>query len=165
MRTWGNVMATTAPERRVRGGTGTGAEGRGRRWRWTPATVPEQLALLGLACVPASFAYPPVSQALGLRLPCPLRELTGVPCPLCGMTTAATGLAGGDLPAALAANPFVLVLAAGTALMVLLMAARAAGVAPPARPWGRQARNLALVAVALLAASSWAFQLHRYGLI
>jgi Protein of unknown function (DUF2752) len=156
-------MATTAPERRVRGGTGTGAEGRGRRW--TPATVPEQLALLGLACVPASFAYPRVSQALGLRLLCPLRELTGVPCPLCGMTTAATGLAGGDLPAALAANPFVLVLAAGTAIMALLMAARAAGMTPPARPWGRQARRLALVAVVLLAAASWAFQLHRYGLV
>jgi hypothetical protein len=126
-------------------------------------SVPEQLGLAGIGAAAASFAYPAVSHATGLGLPCPLRTLTGIPCPLCGMTTAATGLAGGDLRAALAANPFVLVLAVGTLCMTVLLAARAAGLEPAPSPWGRAARRRAWWAVGALAAASWAFQLHRFG--
>ena len=36
---------------------------------------------------------------------CPLRALTGVPCPLCGMTTSVVDSAHGDVPGALAASP------------------------------------------------------------
>jgi ribose/xylose/arabinose/galactoside ABC-type transport system permease subunit len=128
-----------------------------------PHSVPEQLGLAGVAAAAASFVYPAASHATGLGLPCPLRTLTGVPCPLCGMTTAATGLAAGDLRAALAANPFVLALAAGTLCMSVLLAVRAAGLAPAPAPWSRTARRRAWWAVALLAAASWAFQLHRFG--
>ena len=126
-------------------------------------SVPEQLGLAGLAAAAASFVYPAASHATGLGLPCPLRTLTGIPCPLCGMTTAATGLAAGDPRAALAANPFVFVLAAGTLSMVVLLAARAVGLAPVPAPWGRAARRRAWWAVGVLAAASWAFQLHRFG--
>ncbi|HTF60074.1 MAG TPA: DUF2752 domain-containing protein, partial [Actinomycetes bacterium] len=99
----------------------------------------------------------------GLWLPCPLRMLTGVPCPLCGMTTAATGLASGDLGVALAANPFVLLLAGFTLVMAVLMAARAIGwVAAPAQ-WPASRRRQSYWVVAGLAAASWAFQLHRSG--
>jgi hypothetical protein len=136
-----------------------------RRAGWRPTTIPEQLGVLGLACVVASFAYPPLHQAVGLRFYCPLRELTGVPCPLCGLTTASTALAGGDLSASLAANPFALPLAAATAMMAVLMACRALGVAAPARRWGRRAQRITVVVVGVLAAVSWAVQLHRYGLI
>jgi hypothetical protein len=135
------------------------------RGRWRPTTIPEQLGLLGLACAAASFAYPPLHQAVGLRFICPLRELTGVPCPLCGLTTASTALAGGDLSASLAANPFALPLAIGTAMMAVLMVCRALGVAAPARRWGRRAQRTTVVIVAALAAVSWAVQLRRYGLI
>jgi hypothetical protein len=135
------------------------------RRRWTPATIPEQLGLLGLCCVGAAFAYPPLHAAVGLRFFCPLRELTGVPCPLCGLTTASTALAGGDLGGALAANPFVLLLAAATAAMAALMAGRALGWAPPARSWGNAGRRRAVAVVAVLAAASWAVQLHRYGVV
>lgn len=130
-----------------------------------PHSMPEQLGLAGAAAAAASFVYPAASHATGLGLPCPLRTLTGVPCPLCGMTTAATGLAAGDLRAALAANPFVLALAAGTLCMVALLALRAVGLTPAPAPWGQTGRRRAGWAVGLLAAASWAFQLHRFGWI
>lgn len=82
--------------------------------------------------------------------PCPLRLLTGVPCPLCGMTTSVTELMGGDLSGALAANPFG-ILAVLVAVLVL--------VTPPARlraPWPP---------LALAGLASWLFQLHRVGLV
>jgi hypothetical protein len=130
---------------------------------WRPRTVPEQLGVIGLGAAAASFVYPTLSRQTGLGLPCPLRALTGVPCPMCGMTTAATSLAAGDLHAALAANPFVLVLAGLTLCMAVLMAARAAGLAPPAAQWPASRRRQAYWALAVLLASSWAFQLHRFG--
>jgi hypothetical protein len=135
------------------------------RARWRPTTIPEQLGLLGLCCVAASFAYPPLHQAIGLRFWCPLRELTGVPCPLCGLTTASTALAGGDVGAAFAANPFVLPLAVATLAMAVLMACRALGWAAPARRWDRRAQRRTVAVVAVLAAMSWAVQLRRYGLV
>ena len=128
-------------------------------------SLPEQLGLAGLGAAVASFVYPMASHATGLGLPCPLRTLTGVPCPLCGMTTAATSLAAGDPRAALAANPFVTVLAAGTLWMMALLVARATGLAPAPVPWSQPARRRARWAVALLAAGSWVFELHRFGWI
>lgn len=151
-----------------RAGTGIGGSriggartGGGRRAR----SVPEQLGLAGLGAAGASLVYPAASHATGIGLPCPLRTLTGVPCPLCGMTTAATSLAAGDPRAALAANPLVLLLAVGTLIMTALLAARAAGLAPAPLPWGPAGRRRAWWTVALLAAASWAFQLHRFGWI
>jgi hypothetical protein len=126
-------------------------------------SVPEQLGLAGIGAAAASFVYPAVSHATGLGLPCPLRTLTGIPCPLCGMTTAATGLAAGDARAALAANPLVLALAAGTLWMTVLLVARMVGLAPAPASWSESARRRAWWAVGVLAAGSWAFQLHRFG--
>jgi len=144
-----------------RGGTAGRLASAARR----PLSLPEQLGLTGLAAAAAAFVYPATSHSTGLVLPCPLRTLTGVPCPLCGMTTAATGLAAGDLGAATAANPFVLPLAAGTLLMTALLVARALGWASPPAPWPESARRRALLVVTLLLAASWAFQLHRFGWI
>jgi Protein of unknown function (DUF2752) len=147
--------------------TGDRVRGRGPAWpdrvRARPRSVPEQLGLLGLGAAAASFAWPPVSARTGLTLPCPLRTLTGVPCPACGLTTAATSLAAGDLHQALAANPFVLVLAGLTAVMAVLLAARAVGLAAPPAPWPVGRRRLAGWAAGLLAAASWLFELHRFG--
>ncbi len=131
----------------------------GRRSR----SLPEQLGFLGLGGAGAAFVYPSVSGATGLSVFCPLRTLTGIPCPACGMTTAATQLAAGDLHGALAANPFVLVLVGLTLLMAALMALRGLGLAPPPAPWTARQRQLGRVAVAVLAAASWLFQLHRFG--
>jgi hypothetical protein len=79
------------------------------------------------------------------------------------MTTAATGLASGDLGAALAANPFVFVLAGFTLAMVVLMAARATGRAPAAAQWPESRRRQSYWLAGVLAAVSWVFQLHRFG--
>jgi hypothetical protein len=130
---------------------------------WRPGSVPEQIGLAGLGAAGAAIASQAVRRGQGLWLPCPLRALTGIPCPLCGMTTAATGLAAGDLPAAVAANPFVLVLAGFTLVMVVLMAARTVGWLPPPAQWPATRRRQSYLVAALLAAASWAFQLHRFG--
>jgi len=130
---------------------------------WRPGSVPEQLGVAGLGAAGAAAAYQAALGGRGLWLPCPLRTLTGIPCPLCGMTTAATGLASGDLGAALAANPFVLLLAGFTLVMAVLMAARAIGWLAPAAQWPASRRRQSYWVVALLAAASWVFQLHRFG--
>jgi hypothetical protein len=130
---------------------------------WRPASVPEQLGVAGLGAAGAAVAYQVALGGDGLWLPCPLRALTGVPCPLCGMTTAATALASGELGAALAANPFVLLLAGFTMVMAVLMAARAIGRLPGAAQWPASRSRQSHSVVAVLAAASWAFQLHRFG--
>ena len=145
---------------RARAALSVTGQGAGR-----PRSLPEQLGLLGLGAAGASFVYPAAQRATGLGAFCPLRALTGVPCPLCGMTTAATRLAAGDLHGALAANPFVLVLVAFTAFMALLMTLRAAGVAAPPAAWPAARQRAAKLAVVALAAGSWLFELHRFGII
>jgi hypothetical protein len=130
---------------------------------WRPRSVPEQLGVAGLGAAGAAAAYQLALGGQGLWLPCPLRTLTGIPCPLCGMTTAATGLASGDLGAAMAANPFVLVLAGFTLVMAVVMAARALGRLPGAAQWPASRRRQGYRVAAVLVAASWAFQLHRFG--
>jgi hypothetical protein len=127
-----------------------------------PYSAPERVGLSGLAMTAAAFAYPTVSGHTGLALPCPLRTLTGVPCPMCGMTTAATRLAAGQLSAALAANPFVLLLAGLTAATTVLVATRGLGLAPPPARWTEARQRNTRRVVAVLFFASWVFQLHRF---
>jgi hypothetical protein len=83
-------------------------------------------------------------------LTCPLRALTGVPCPLCGMTTSVEATVRLDLAAAFAANP------AGLALVPAALLALAG------RP--RRLDVPALAAVAGLAAM-WLFELARFSIL
>jgi hypothetical protein len=87
---------------------------------------------------------------------CPLRAVTGVPCPLCGGTTAAVSLARFEPVDALAANPFAVVGAAAVALAPLIVLA---GVR--LRRWTRA--RAAAAALTVLAAELW--QLARFGFI
>lgn len=84
-------------------------------------------------------------------LPCPLRTVTGVPCPLCGMSTAVERGLTGHVSAAIAANPFGLV---AIAVAVVLLV----------RPQRQTLQIPAAVVVCALAAS-WAWELRRFGFI
>ena len=103
---------------------------------------PVGLLLAGALTLPALPGHP--------GLPCPLRTLTGVPCPLCGMTTSVEATAHGHLGGALAANPAgpLVVLAA-----VVVLVLRPATLRAP----------VGVVVSALIV--MWMFELLRFGLI
>ena len=61
------------------------------------------LTTAGAAMLGAAFVLPALPGHPGA--PCPLRLLTGVPCPLCGMTTSVEESVRGHLSRAFAANP------------------------------------------------------------
>jgi hypothetical protein len=88
---------------------------------------------------------------------CPLRRTTGVPCPLCGMTTGLNALARGDMPAAFAANPLA------PALVLLVVAAWLLFLrGRPTLPV--RTRTLGRSVTAVLP-GLWLFELHRYDVI
>ena len=98
--------------------------------------------LAGAAVLPVLPGHPGIV--------CPLRALTGVPCPLCGMTTSIVDAAHADVRAALSTNPAGL---AAVVLAVVLLVARPRSVVVP---W--------VVALAGITAM-WLFELHRFGFI
>jgi hypothetical protein len=84
-------------------------------------------------------------------LACPLRSLTGVPCPLCGLTTSVTAVVHLDPVAALAASP-VGVVAVFVAIGLLLFRRR------------RQA-TVPVWALPVVLGFMWIWQLVRFGLL
>lgn len=78
----------------------------------------------GLAAVLLSVLPLPSGRELS---PCLYRQVTGMPCPGCGLTRAADRLADGDLAGAVAAHPLAPLLALEAALGWLLWGAWAAG--------------------------------------
>jgi hypothetical protein len=65
-----------------------------------------QLTLLWLAAAVSAVALRPLWLALApLLRPCVFRGLTGLPCPTCGTTRAATAFLSGELGTAFAVNP------------------------------------------------------------
>jgi hypothetical protein len=81
---------------------------------------------------------------------CPLRTLTGVPCPMCGMTTSVEDTVHLRLREAFQANPAGIV---AVAVAIFLLVRRPASL--------RVSVPLILVALALM----WAFELHRFGFL
>lgn len=81
---------------------------------------------------------------------CPLRTLTGIPCPLCGMTTSVEATIRLDLADAVAATPAGLfAVAAAIALLVL-------------RPSAIRVRAGGVYAAL---AAMWVFQLYRFSIL
>src|SRR3954468_12044250 len=89
----------------------------------------------------------------GLATVCLLRATTGVPCPLCGGTTAFVRLGRGRLLGALAANPFVLL---GALALVLAPTCIGRRLARVPHVW---------TVVLALTAASWVWQLGRFGFL
>lgn len=79
---------------------------------------------------------------------CPLRRLTGVPCPFCGMTRSVAEVARGDIGASLALNPGGILL---VALAILLIVA-----------WRWRRVAIPTWAVVAFFALLWAYQLFKY---
>jgi hypothetical protein len=68
--------------------------------------------VVGLTALAVAGALPePLVRLAAFLTSCPYRAMTGAPCPLCGVTTAALALFHGDVEASLALNPFALALA------------------------------------------------------
>lgn len=88
------------------------------------------VALLGLGALLLGCT------AAGIQLfVCPLRALTGVPCPGCGLTRGMVALLRGDVRAALTFHPFVPLFGLGLVLVVLAAAL-------PEGPRGRLLRGV-----------------------
>lgn len=89
---------------------------------------------------------------------CPLRRMTGVPCPFCGSTTVFMEAGAGHWSAALTANP-VTVVAALVFLAAPLLAL------DPIATLVRMPPRLLWIGGALILAGSWLWQLHRFGFL
>lgn len=87
---------------------------------------------VGAAVMLAAAAVLPSGHGIGL--PCGLRALTGVPCPLCGLTGSVTATVHGDVADAFARNPAgPLVVVA--AVVVLLLHRRRSVTVPTWSPY------------------------------
>jgi hypothetical protein len=121
-------------------------------------------AAVGAGLLAAAFAYPHLPDVGVL---CPLRRITGIPCPGCGMTTGVVATVRGDVVDGLAANPvapFIVLLAIVVVVwrLVGLVAGRDAG-RGVAGAVGRAVGRVHPVVVLPTAAALWLFELHRFG--
>ena len=120
-----------------------------------PATSEErQLALLWLAAAVSAIVLRPLWLAAAPQLrSCVFRSLTGIPCPTCGTTRAATAFLQGDVMTAFIINPLAtlagLLFVVGAPIAVVWTTARwpVPSVPNPLPPWVR------IGAVGLIAAN------------
>jgi hypothetical protein len=98
-------------------------------------------AMLGIAAIRPLFPVQP-------GLPCPLRTLTGVPCPFCGMTRAVTDVVHGEVAKSLVMNPAG-ILAVAIAIALLL-------------GWRVRRISYATWLVPVVLALMWSYQLFKY---
>jgi uncharacterized protein DUF2752 len=129
-------------------------------------SAPENITIFAAGAAAVGTIYPTLMIYTHEHgIPCPLRTLTGVPCPFCGLTTATVALVHGQWQAATATSPLVYLVAALAAATAPVLVARALGLAGPPRPWSAAARRRTGWIVAVVAALSWLYQLHRFGFL
>jgi glycerol-3-phosphate acyltransferase PlsY len=129
-------------------------------------SVPEHVTMAGLGAGLVGSVYPMImAHTGGQGIPCPLRTLTGVPCPFCGLTTATVALVHGQWATAASTSPLAYLVAALVVGTTPVLVGRVAGVASAPRPWSERARQWTRNVVLLVVAMSWVFQLHRYGFL
>src|SRR6266567_2046984 len=123
-------------------------------------SVPEHITMFSAGAVAVGAVYPAImAHTGGQGIPCPLRALTGVPCPFCGLTTATVALAHGQWTTAAGTSPLVCLVA----VTAPVLAVRFTGLVSPPRPVSARARRRITLAVGLVVALNWLFELHRYG--
>ena len=89
---------------------------------------------------------------------CPLRRLTGVPCPMCGSTTVFMEAGAGHWTEALTANPF-------TVLAFFVFLASPLALIDPVASWAGLPARRRNIGLGVILALSWVWQLHRFGFI
>ena len=99
------------------------------------------------AALAAGLLYALWLRLTGLALPCPFRAVTGLLCPGCGVTSLCLALLRGDLPAAWAANPVLLLLLPPLGALALRMAVRYVREGRTAGPRWENALLWAMIAV------------------
>ncbi len=111
------------------------------------------IRILGSAILMLGIVLPKIPGHPGLE--CPLLKYTGIPCPLCGMTTGVENILEGHFATAANANPFSFLVVVTILLSIILAKIRFI-----------QIKSLYIkVAVPLLASASWIFQLVRFHII
>ena len=106
--------------------------------------------MAGIAMMVGAFLVP-LFAGVFPEVWCPLRATTGVPCPLCGMSTSVTAAMHLDLPAAVQANPFGIVAIVAAAGLLFVRQ--------------RTSIKIPIPVIVLAAAGSWIWQLARYGFL
>jgi len=137
------------------------ARGPARIGRLHPATAG---AAAGAALLAAALVYPHLPDPGPL---CPLRRITGIPCPGCGMTTGVVATVRGHVIDGFAANPVAPLLVFLAVAVVVergltVLAGRdvGRGVADTA---GRVVGRIHPFVVFPMVAALWLFELHRFG--
>lgn len=105
---------------------------------------PLRVAGAGMLAIAAVRPWLPVTPVP----PCPLRTVTGIPCPFCGMTRGVTALVHGQVTDAFTHNPGAFLI---VAMAVVLLIA-----------WRWQRVRIPVWAVFLFFALLWAYQLFKY---
>jgi hypothetical protein len=89
---------------------------------------------------------------------CPLRRLTGIPCPMCGSTTVFMEAWAGHWTAALTANPL-------TVLAFAVFLAAPLTLIDPVASWANLPVRRRNTVLGVLLALAWVWQLHRFGFV
>ena len=128
---------------------------------WTRAWTMSGVKAVGLrtgVIAAAALAAAQLHQHADPGVLCPLRRLTGVPCPLCGSTTVFMQAGAGNWGAAVTANPFTVL----AVLMLLLYPALTFDA--PGR-WKRLPLRARWILGVAVVAADWLWQLHRFNIL
>ena len=125
-----------------------------RRWPGRARTSAGRLALAAVCSLGAAWIH----EHHDPGALCPLRRLTGVPCPMCGSTTVFMEAGAGHWTEALTANPL-------TVLAFLVFLASPLLLIDPIASWVRLPTRRRNIGLGVLLALSWVWQLHRFGFV